>query len=287
MKKIIIITTALLMTLSMSAQTVQETSGNPSILMGGDGGGLFIQHPWAGKRVAYLGDSITDPNVKAAKKKYWEWLQDWLGITPWVYAISGRQWNDIPRQAELLYVEHGDSVDAILIFIGTNDFNDSVPIGEWFTEDEKTTWAARGEAKTLQKRRHRTPVMGNDTYRGRINHALSTVKALYPTKQIVLLTPIHRGYFGPNNKNVQPTEDFANKCGEFVDAYVESVKQAGNIWSVPVIDWNASCGLYPLIDEHKQFFANPATDQLHPNDKGHVRMARTLMYQLLTLPCSF
>ena len=113
MKKIFIITATLLMTLSMSAQTNQDSS----TLLGKDGGGLFI-HPWAGKRVAYLGDSITDPKVKAAKKKYWEWLEEWLGITPWVYAISGRQWNDIPRQAKQLHEEHGDSVDAILIFIG-------------------------------------------------------------------------------------------------------------------------------------------------------------------------
>ena len=26
-----------------------------------------VQHPWQGKRVAYLGDSITDPKNKAAK----------------------------------------------------------------------------------------------------------------------------------------------------------------------------------------------------------------------------
>ena len=75
MKRILIITMTLLMTLSTSAQTANE---------------LFSIHPWAGKRVAYLGDSITDPKVKAAKKKYWEWLEEWLGITPWVYAISGR-----------------------------------------------------------------------------------------------------------------------------------------------------------------------------------------------------
>lgn len=78
MKKIFIITATLLMTLSMSAQTNQDSS----TLLGKDGGRLFI-HPWAGKRVAYLGDSITDPKVKAAKKKYWEWLEEWLGITPW------------------------------------------------------------------------------------------------------------------------------------------------------------------------------------------------------------
>jgi hypothetical protein len=49
------------LTLGMSAQTNQDSS----TLLGKDGGGLFI-HPWAGKRVAYLGDSITDPKVKAA-----------------------------------------------------------------------------------------------------------------------------------------------------------------------------------------------------------------------------
>ena len=32
-----------------------------------------IQHPWQGKRVAYLGDSITDPRNSGAKKKYWSY----------------------------------------------------------------------------------------------------------------------------------------------------------------------------------------------------------------------
>ena len=92
-----------------------------------------VQHPWQGKRVAYLGDSITDPKNKAAKKHYWAYLQEMLGITPYVYAVSGRQWNDIPRQAEQLKKEHGNDFDAIMVFIGTNDYNAGVPIGEWFT----------------------------------------------------------------------------------------------------------------------------------------------------------
>lgn len=98
-------------------------------------------HPWKGKRVAYFGDSITDPNHKAANRKYWSLLQEWLGITPYVYAVSGRQWNDIPRQADKLKAEHGNEFDAILIFIGTNDFNAGVPIGEWFTEQEEEVMA--------------------------------------------------------------------------------------------------------------------------------------------------
>ena len=59
-------------------------------------------HPWQGKRVAYFGDSITDPRNNASVKKYWSYLHEWLGINPYVYGVSGRQWNDIPRQAEKL-----------------------------------------------------------------------------------------------------------------------------------------------------------------------------------------
>jgi len=65
------------------------------------------------------------------------------------------------------------------------------------------------------------------------------------------------------------------------------VKEAGNVWAVPVIDWNATCGLFPMVREHGQYFHNSETDLLHPNDLGHQRMARTLMQQLLALPCSF
>ncbi len=57
-----------------------------------------LQHPWKGKKVAYFGDSITDPNIKASKVKYWGFLEEWLGITPYVYGVSGRQWNDIPAR---------------------------------------------------------------------------------------------------------------------------------------------------------------------------------------------
>ncbi len=242
------------------------------------------QHPWQGKRVAYFGDSITDPRNNGSKKKYWGFLQDWLGITPYVYGVSGRQWNDIPRQAQKLQEEHGDSVDAILIFIGTNDYNAGVPIGEWFTERPEKVMAGIHEPKHMVDRRHRYPVMSDSTYRGRINKALDCVKRMYPQKQIVLLTPIHRAEFYANEKNWQPREDYTNQCGEYIDAYVESVKEAGNLWAVPVIDLNALCGLYPLMDEMAPYFHNTENDRLHPNDVGQARMAQTLMMQLLTLP---
>lgn len=246
----------------------------------------LMQHPWQGKRVAYFGDSITDPRNSGSKTKYWGFLEQWLGITPYVYGVSGRQWNDIPRQADKLKAEHGEDFDAILIFIGTNDFNAAVPVGEWFTETEDSVIAAvhRPAAKVL--RRHRHPSMDKNTLRGRINIAMTKLKQMYPMKQIVLMTPIHRAYFttGSNN-NIQPDETYQNECGEYFDHYVESIKEAGDIWAVPVINLHSLSGLYPVIDEGADLFAKKDTDRLHPNDLGHERMAKTIMYQLAALPC--
>lgn len=246
-----------------------------------------LTHPWQGKRVAYFGDSITDPRNSGSKKKYWHFLRDWLGITPYVYAVSGRQWDDIPRQADKLQAEHGDSVDAIIIFVGTNDYNHGVRLGEWYEEKDEQVMYGHGQPKKLVDRKRRYASMDKTTYRGRINIALDKVKRMYPEKQIVVLTPIHRAGFYANDKNWQCTEDYTNRSGIYLDEYINATKEAANVWAVPVIDMNAVSGLYPMMDEHVLYFKSGDSDRLHPNDRGHERMARTLMYQLLALPCTF
>ena len=196
-------------------------------------------HPWHGKKVGYLGDSITDTNCLTDVRKYWDFLQEWLNITPYVYGISGREWNDASRQVEQLHKEHGQDVDAILVFLGTNDFNSGLPIGEWYTETDEQVWAATGKPKELVMRKHRTPIFSNDTFKGRINIGIQRMKQLYLDKQIILLTPLHRAYANFGNSNVQPDECYQNKGGEYLDAYVDAIKEAGNVWSVPVIDLHA------------------------------------------------
>lgn len=265
----------------MSAQTPAAASEKTC-------GDICVRHPWQGKKVGYIGDSITDPNCYGDKiKKYWDFLKEWLDITPFVYGISGRQWNDVPRQAEKLKAEHGDEVDAIIVLMGTNDFNNGVPIGEWFTEQEEQVMWARGEKEKLVTRKRRTFIMSDDTYKGRINKGISAMKKLFPDKQIVLLTPLHRALAHLNETNVQPEESYQNQCGEYVQAYVDAVKEAGSLWGVPVIDFNAVSGLNPMVEEQLIYFYDPSFDRLHPGTKGQERMARTLMYQLLALPCSF
>ena len=240
-----------------------------------------FEHPWKSMRVVYLGDSITDPRTTASEKDYWSYLHDWLDATPYVFGRGGHQWTNILSQADKMRQQIGDAFDAIMIFVGTNDYNACVPIGEWFTE-KKDTVNANGK---MVERVRRTPVFDNSTYRGRINFVLDSLKRTYPAKQIVMLTPIHRAYARFSRGNVQPDECYQNSCGEYLDAYIESIKEASALWSVPVIDLYSLSGLYPMHAEQQGLYVPGGDDNLHPNEDGNRRMALCLYYQLLTLPC--
>ena len=98
---------------------------------------------------------------------------------------------------------------------------------------------------------------------------------------------MHRSLAEFSENNVQPDESYQNSCGEYIDAYVQAIKEASNIWGIPVIDFNAMTGLNPMNEEQLVYFNNPDFDRLHPNTNGQKRMARTLMYQLLSLPVTF
>ncbi len=238
---------------------------------------------WKGKRVAFLGDSMTDKRQTGTTCVYWEYLAELLGIDPSVYGINGDQWNGIYRQAVKMNKEQGTNLDAILIFAGTNDYNHGIPMGEFFTETTKQT-NFNGNVVT---RKYRTPVINDSTFCGRINKVMSYLKNNYPQQQIVIMTPIHRGYAKFNEKNVQPDENFANEQGLYIDAYVAALKQAASYWAVPLIDLYSLSGLYPLAESHLQYFHNKETDRLHPNAIGDYRLAKTIQYQLLALPSGF
>jgi lysophospholipase L1-like esterase len=259
-----------------------------------------IKSQWRGARVAYLGDSITDKRqVESGQNEtYWSYLEGILGTESYVYGISGHQWSQIPGQTDKLIAEHGQDVDVIMIFVGTNDYNANVPLGEWFTEEVvnvEVSGPKGAKSPVMAERKKRTIVMDKNTLRGRINIAMSQLKNEYPTKQIILLTPIHRGLALLSDRNAQPDELHANRVGEYIDAYVDVVKEAGNVWAVPVIDLNSICGLYPLAESNGLYWRRPSLekskksgknrfDRLHPNSAGHLRMARALAYQLLGYP---
>ncbi|WP_297062842.1 SGNH/GDSL hydrolase family protein [uncultured Duncaniella sp.] len=244
---------------------------------------INLSTPWKGKKVAFLGDSMTDPKNKSTKKHYWKYLETLMGIEPHVYARSGYKWDGIYKKAVEMNEAVGDSIDAIIIWAGTNDYNHSFPIGQFFTE---TTDSVNVNG-TIESRKHRTFEMNDTTFTGNINRVMSYLKHNYPTKQIIIMTPIHRGYAKFNDKNVQPDENYANGQGLYVESYIDILRQAATLWAVPLIDLYSESGLFPMEQNHDRYFHHDATDRLHPNDNGHYRIARVIQAKLNSIPPTF
>jgi len=242
-----------------------------------------LHSQWQGKRVAFLGDSMTDKHRVGTTCVYWEYLNVLLGIESLVYGINGNQWDGIYNQAVKLHDEKGMDVDAILIFAGTNDYNQGIPIGKFFAETTKQT-NHNGNQVTLK---YRTPILNDTTFCGRINKVISYLKNNFPQQQIIIMTPIHRGFAKFSDNNVQPDENYSNELGLYIDTYIATLKQASSYWAVPLIDLYSTSGLFPLADAQSQYFNNKETDLLHPNALGDYRLAKTIQFQLSALPSSF
>jgi len=243
----------------------------------------MIDSQWKDKKVAFLGDSITDKIHVGTKKNYWQFLGEKLGIVPLVYGIDGNSWIHARQQAERLFSEHAADVDAIFIFLGTNDYNCSVPLGDWYHFKVESV-NANGVNVSRLRRIFNTDA---DTLRGRINAAMAYLKQTFPRQQIMLATPLHRESSRFSETNVQPGESFPNALGLYLDSYVSAVREAADIWSCPLVDLYRDSGLHPLTESHGQFFHDPETDRLHPGAAGHERLADTIMYRLLALPATF
>ena len=238
---------------------------------------------WKGAKVAFLGDSITDPIHVGCTKNYWNFLIDDLKLDAKIYGVNGDTWKGVPNQVNRIHESMDDDLDAIFVFMGTNDYMGGVPLGEFFElKDEETNlWGKQ----RVMKRRYFNRDLG--TFKGRINVALEKIKTEFPDTQVILMTPIHRAFFTCSKYNVQPPECFPNETGHYVDEYVEAIKEAGRHWSCPVIDLHGESGLLPMNDSYVKYFSNSKVDRLHPNTAGHRRLADLIEAKLNALPATF
>lgn len=235
---------------------------------------------WKSKKIAFLGDSITEGVGTNIGERYFDYLQKTFEFVPLGYGVNGANYFNVYNQAEKLFEEHGSNVDCIFVAAGTNDFNCSIPLGEFFSEEYAgviTLETEDGKPEIISRRKKRDFIFSSETFCGRINNVFAFLKHNYPETQIVACTPLHRAFAKFSRDNIQYNELYSNERGLYIEDYVETIRKAADVWSLNLIDLYRESGLFPLYDEYaSRYFANFETDRLHPSANGHKRVAKTI-----------
>ena len=240
---------------------------------------------WEGKTVCFLGDSITDGVGVGAGERYFDLMDGMIGIKSVGYGVNGAQFINLIDQINRMKKDNVKP-HAIFVFAGTNDYNGSRPLGNWYDISDAeviTRKDAEGNVVSSETRPRRSFSFDRSTFRGCINIVMSELRHSYPRADIVLMTPIHRGFaeFGPDN--IQFPEDYPNHLGFYIDDYVSVVKEAAGIWAAELIDLHSVSGLFPCFNESADMFANTVRDRLHPGKKGHERMAEVIARKMVAI----
>lgn len=190
-------------------------------------------HKLSGLKWNVLGDSITSTNY--ANKRYWEYISDETGIQVNNYGISGSRvavWPGHDQPMCIRYANMTDDADIITVFAGTNDFSNSVTLGDITSTD-------------------------TGTFYGALNVLCKGLIEKYPGKRIGFITPIQR-YGVPFDDSKWQSYQNAIKevCGKYSIPVLDGTKEVGlAISSVPSIKDKYTIDGLHLNDEGHKIFA--------------------------------
>lgn len=199
----------------------------------------------AGKKVSFLGDSITEGHGASAPDKCFVSLfqKAYPDATIVNYGIGGtriaRQHDADPNNRhDHDFMERVESMqkdaDLIVVFGGTNDYG-------------------HGNA-TLGKFGDHDPY----TFYGALDILYEKLLQNSPRAKILVLTPLHRGYEKNRNMN-----------GFILEDYVKAIREKTEEFSFPLLDLYKNSGMNPSKGRIQEDYM---PDGLHPNDNGYARL---------------
>lgn len=198
---------------------------------------------WQGKKVNFLGTSIT--NGYLATTSFQNYVKDDLtlsvirnyGINSSTVALK-----DVSNPTNAMatrYTNMDNDADLVVVECGPNDALNNITIGT-ITDGTVTT------------------------YYGALNVLFAGLVAKYPTKKLLVLTPIQA----------------TNVTKAKLKTYVDAVKASAEQFSIPVLDLFGAGQIDPYTTAQKTAFY---VDELHPNNAGHRRMADRISAAIATL----
>lgn len=220
----------------------------------------------SGKKIAFLGDSITEGVGAGFSHKFSTVFCEITNAIEFNYGISGTR---LARQTipsanpryDLCFLDRVEEMlqepDIVVVFGGTNDFgHGDAPFGDFDSTSEFTFYGAlHSLIKRLIKR--------------------------YPTALILFMTPLHRV-----SENCIRTDNVTLDGVEYTGSrpplkdFVYAIKEVCEYYSVPVLDLYSSSGIQPAVDIQKELFM---PDGLHPSPLGAEKIAKRLAAFIKTL----
>ena len=213
-----------------------------------------------GKKIAFLGDSITEGSgvQDRVNNRYDNVLKRECQLAEtFNYGIGGtrlahqRVPSACPRH-DLCFCGRAYDIntqaDIIVVYGGVNDYlHGDAPIGQF------------GDA---------TP----ETFYGAVNYLMKFMKERYADKTIVFMNPARACY------NNIPCDKPTGRVNKLPDAmglpgYIEIIQKTAKLYDIPVLDLYEKLPIDPRIPEDKEKYTS---DGLHFNDAGHALIAKCL-----------
>lgn len=200
--------------------------------------------PLAGKKIAIIGDSISDKANTTAATRYYDVVDAELGTVSTEYAMSGCGYKRKYNNGDTFYEQAAKidtDTDLVLIFGSFNDHNvyDTEGLGE---VTDKTT----------------------DTVLGCVYTTLQTIFTRAPKAAVGVILPTPWAQYPPYEKNTRQY------------AYINGIREIAGMYGVPVLDLYTGSNMRPW---DATFRANYYTENgvqdsgTHPSSEGHKRFA--------------
>ena len=219
-----------------------------------------------GKRIAFLGDSITEGSgVTDLDNRYDNVLKRICGLAEvFNYGIGGTRLahQSVPSEKpryDLCFCGRAfnidKSADIIVVYGGVNDYiHGDAPIGE------------RGD---------KTPA----TFRGGVYFLMNILRELYPDAAVVFMTPARSCLRGDTDEKPS-ARPMKKPCAMASKGYVDIILETAKEFGIPTLNLYDDLGINPNNPED---YSRYTVDGLHFNDAAHAVIAEKLKALLESL----
>ena len=218
--------------------------------------------PWLNKKVACLGDSITEgANGEGGLiDSYVPKLKQYIGTDAQNFGKSGAL---ITKKTDddISFVNRVGAItgqDVVTIFGGINDFQWDAPLGTMADGADKPT-----------------------TFYGALKYVITMLSANNSKAKLMLITPMKTTSFKYHTFD-DSGNLIKNGTGNTQLNYVNAIKQVADYYSIPVLDMY-SCSNYSPYLPSQVGHDNFTVDGLHPTAHGYERIAQTIGHAINNL----